>query len=186
MFHSCCCCGGGKSSPVSCFPCLPVDTWKWLIHPLMQRWCRTMRTVEKKGRTKVFTLMNEHLEVHGFLYSVRFNGACDLVTHNSKFSLSGPLKPNPYSGPRSPLQHCNTRRSPLQQSFPRGDRLSLLFLLFLLELLDGVHLSPGAHLAHRGRVLALHHQLVGHLVVFLQGRQTRKKCKHKSWMLLFK
>lgn len=31
----------------------------------------------KKGRkTKVFTLMNEHLEVHGFLYSVRFNGAC--------------------------------------------------------------------------------------------------------------
>ena len=28
-----------------------------------------------KGRkTTVFTLMNEHLEVHGFLYSVRFNG----------------------------------------------------------------------------------------------------------------
>ncbi|KAG7231175.1 hypothetical protein INR49_012006, partial [Caranx melampygus] len=36
---------------------------------------------------------------------------------------------------------------------------SLLLLLLLLELFDGVHLSPGAHLAHRGGVLALHHQL---------------------------
>lgn len=44
---------------------------------------------------------------------------------------------------------------------------SLLLLLFL-QLLDGVHRSPGAHLAHRGRVLALHHQFVGHLIVSLQ------------------
>lgn len=68
----------------------------------------------------------------------------------------------------APLHHCNTQRSPLQQSSTwrlASCRRGSFLLLLLLELLDGVHLSPGAHLAHRGGVLALHHQLVGHLVV---------------------
>lgn len=43
----------------------------------------------------------------------------------------------------------------------------LLLELLLLELLNGIHLSSGTHLAHRCRVLSLHHQLTGHLIVFL-------------------
>lgn len=112
----------------------------------------------------------------------------DLVTHYSKFSLSGePLKPN-HTRVLSLLQHRNTQRSPLQHSstwrsalpFPLLSKSSLLFLLLLLELLDGVHLSSGAHLAHRSRVLGLHHQLVGQLIVFLQTRQKRKMKPHNA------
>lgn len=43
----------------------------------------------------------------------------------------------------------------------------LSVLLLLLELRDGVHRRLGLHLAHLGRVVALHHQHVGHLAVFL-------------------
>lgn len=52
----------------------------------------------------------------------------------------------------------------------RGGVLVLSVLLVLLELRDGVHLRPGLHLAHLGRVVALHHQHVGHLAVFLLGK----------------
>lgn len=116
-------------------------------------------------------------------------GQCeeDLVTHYSKFSLGGggePLKPN-HTQVLSRLQHSNTQWSPLQQSSTWGSasspppaccQSSLLFLLLLLlELLNGIHLSSGAHLAHWGRVLALHHQLIGHLVVFLRRKRKGEK-----------
>lgn len=59
---------------------------------------------------------------------------------------------------------------------PRGVLRGVLsVLLLLLELRDGVHLRPGLHLAHLGRVVALHHQHVGHLAVFLLGK--RRFCR---------
>lgn len=54
---------------------------------------------------------------------------------------------------------------------PSRASLLLLLLFLLLELLNGVHLVPGAHVAHGGRVVALHHQLVGHLIVPLQQQE---------------
>lgn len=131
-----------------------------------------MSTEDRKTLT-VFTLMDEHVEVHGFLYSVRINGEVVDVKKKTSVLSRGPLKPKPYSGVPSPLlQH---RMSHIELGFTfllLLPRISLLFLLILLlELLDGIHLIPGAHLAHGGRVLALHHQLVGHLV-FLRTKQT--------------
>lgn len=130
-----------------------------------------MSTEDRKTLT-VFTLMDEHVEVHGFLYSVRINGEVVEVKKKTSVLSRGPLKPKPYSGgPLSPpapyVPHWARLYLP-----PPLPRISLLFLLvLLLELLDGIHLIPGAHLAHGGRVLALHHQLVGHLV-FLWTKQT--------------
>ena len=43
---------------------------------------------------------------------------------------------------------------------------ALLLLIFLLQLLDGLHLAPGADLAHGGGVF-LHHQLIGQLTLSL-------------------
>lgn len=51
---------------------------------------------------------------------------------------------------------------------------SSLLLLLLLLLVDGVHLVPGVCLAYRGGVLALHHQLVGHLVFLKTLHQINK------------
>lgn len=77
---------------------------------------------------------------------------------------------SPLSSPPAPyVPHWARLYLPPPPPLPQ---ISLLFLLLLLlELLDGIHLIPGAHLAHGGRVLALHHQLVGHLV-FLWTKQT--------------
>lgn len=131
-----------------------------------------MSTEDRKMLT-VFTLMDEHVEVHGFLYSVRINGEVVEVKKKTSVLSRGPLKPKPYSGgPLSPPAPYVPHWARLYLPPPPLPRISLLFLLvLLLELLDGIHLIPGAHLAHGGRVLALHHQLIGHLV-FLWTKQT--------------
>lgn len=123
--------------------------------------------------------------MHGFLYSVRLKWCVgrregDFVTY-LKFSLSSETKPCRSS--RSLLSSTVTLGCLLSSKVPHGGRLylppdvkrSLMFFLLLLELLDGVHLRPGGHLAHLGRVLALHHQLIGHVIVFLQRRERRGK-----------
>lgn len=108
-----------------------------------------------------------------------------LITQSSVWGGVGgePLKPN-HTQVLARLQHSNTQWSPLQQSSTWGSapspppaccQSSLLFLLLLLELLNGIHLSSGAHLAHGGGVFALHHQLIGHLIVFLQRNRKGKK-----------
>lgn len=132
-----------------------------------------------KGRkTMVFTQMDEHWYVHGFLYSVRFLWCVgrreDVLVTKSQLVLDELLKPTRSSGPLSLSSSAVTLSGLLISRASRGVGFtfpccqSSLLLLLLLQLLDGVHLSPGAHLAHRSRVLALHHQLVGHLVVSLQ------------------
>lgn len=61
-----------------------------------------MSTEDRKTLT-VFTLMDEHVEVHGFLYSVRINGEVVEVKKKTSVLSRGPLKPKPYSGgPLSP------------------------------------------------------------------------------------
>lgn len=58
-------------------------------------------------------------------------------------------------------------------------QVPLLLFLLLLELLNGIHLCSGTHLAHRSRVLSLHHQLAGHLIVFLWENERKGRNEEK-------
>lgn len=77
------------------------------------------QTVEKVGR-RIFTLMNEHLEVHGFLYSVRFYFV-KVATKKTSSLVSQSLVCQENLWNQTILgfslfsQHRNTQR-PLQQS----------------------------------------------------------------------
>lgn len=83
-----------------------------------------MSTEDRKTLT-VFTLMDEHVEVHGFLYSVRINGEVVDVKKKTSVLSRGPLKPKPYSG--GPL-------SPLLQHRMSHIELGFTFLLLLRSL----------------------------------------------------
>jgi len=131
-------------------------------------WCKTMRTQEKDRKTSRY--------LHGWVDAwgrMAFFTVCvgrreeDLLAL-TRFILSGePLKPNQYPGLLWTLGRLFFSFVPLGGSL----------LLLLLELLDGVHLSPGARLAHRGAVLALPHQLGGHLAVFLRRRKKSREMR---------
>lgn len=111
MFHSCC---GGGNVLLCRFPLFTSRHMKVVNTPADVILWELLKRSEDKGT--VFTLTNENLEVHGFLYSVRLNGGKKTSSLFFKWSLSGePLKPN-HTRVLSSVQHCNTRRSPLQQS----------------------------------------------------------------------
>lgn len=117
MFHSC---GGGGKVPLCRFPLFTSKHMKVVNTPADVM----MQNYEKVGRQRY---------LHWWMNTWRcmaFFTVCVLMVcrstwrrprHSySKFSLSGePLKPN-HTQVLSPLQHCNTRRSLLQQSSTCG------------------------------------------------------------------
>lgn len=93
------------------FPCLPTHENDYYAPQIMS-------TEDRKTLT-VFTLMDEHVEVHGFLYSVRINGEVVDVKKKTSVLSRGPLKPKPYSGVPSLLSSstvCPTLSSALPSS----------------------------------------------------------------------